>query len=179
MSTAVAIVGAGIGGLTAALCLAHRGFDVDIIEQAAVLTEVGAGLQLSPNASRILSELGLLDALESVWTEPDAITLVDGKSLRALARVPSGRFARDRWSAPYGVLHRASLQRILIAAVTAEPRCRLHLGHRIEGDAEQAIASTTGRTPALIIGADGIWSRLRNAIAGAGTVQFSGNVACA
>ncbi|KQW60900.1 MULTISPECIES: FAD-dependent monooxygenase [unclassified Ensifer] len=177
MSTAVAIVGAGIGGLTAALCLAHRGFDVDIIEQAAVLTEVGAGLQLSPNASRILSELGLLDALESVWTEPDAITLVDGKSLRALARVPSGRFARDRWSAPYGVLHRASLQRILIAAVTAEPRCRLHLGHRIEGDAEQAIASTTGRTPALIIGADGIWSRLRNAIAGAGTVQFSGNVA--
>ncbi|MGF6171807.1 FAD-dependent monooxygenase [Ensifer sp. 4252] len=177
MSAAVAIVGGGIGGLTAALCLAHRGFDVDIIEQAAVLTEVGAGLQLSPNASRILGELGLLDALESVWTEPDAITLVDGKSLRALARVPSGRFARDRWRAPYGVLHRASLQRILISAVTAEPRCRLHLGHRIEGDAEQAIATIVGRTPALIIGADGIWSRLRNAIAGAGTVQFSGNVA--
>lgn len=177
MSKAVAIVGAGVGGLTTALCLAHRGFDVDIVEQAAVLTEVGAGLQLSPNASRILSELGLLDALEAVWTEPDAITLVDGKSLRSLARVPSGRFARDRWRAPYGVLHRASLQRILIAAVTAEPRCRLHLGHRIDGDAQQAIAAITGRMPALVVGADGIWSRLRTAIAGAGTVRFSGNVA--
>lgn len=177
MSKAVAIVGAGVGGLTTALCLAHRGFDVDIVEQAAVLTEVGAGLQLSPNASRILSELGLLDALEAVWTEPDAITLVDGKSLRSLARVPSGRFARDRWRAPYGVLHRASLQRILIAAVTAEPRCRLHLGHRIDADGEKAIAAITGRTPALIIGADGIWSRLRSAIPGAGIIQFSGNVA--
>ncbi|NRP18835.1 3-hydroxybenzoate 6-hydroxylase 1 [Ensifer adhaerens] len=177
MSAAVAIVGAGVGGLTAALSLARRGFEVDIVEQAAALTEVGAGLQLSPNASRVLRELGLTEALEAVWTEPDAIALVDGKSLRSLASVASGRFARERWRAPYGVLHRASLQRILIAAVIAEPRCRLHLGHRIDGDAEQAIAIITGRPPALIIGADGIWSRLRSAIPGAGTVQFSGNVA--
>ncbi|WP_457586215.1 FAD-dependent monooxygenase [Ensifer canadensis] len=177
MSAAVAIVGAGVGGLTAALSVARRGFDVDIVEQAAVLTEVGAGLQLSPNASRILIELGLQNELEAVWTEPDAITLVDGKSLRLLARVASGRFARERWRAPYGVLHRASLQRILLAAVAAEPRCRLHLGHRIDGDAEQAIPAVTGRTPALAVGADGIWSRLRTAVPDAGTVQFSGNVA--
>lgn len=177
MSAAVAIVGAGVGGLTAALCLARRGFDVDIVEQAAVLTEVGAGLQLSPNASRILIELGLGNELEAAWTEPDAITLVDGKSLGQLARVASGRFARDRWRAPYGVLHRASLQRILLSAVAAEPRCRLHLGQRIDGDAEQPIIAITGRTPILIVGADGIWSRLRSPIPGAGTVQFSGNIA--
>ena len=177
MSAAVAIVGAGVGGLTAALCLARRGFGVDVIEQAAVLTEVGAGLQLSPNASRILIDLGLLNELESVWTEPDAITLVDGKSLRPLALVPSGRFARNRWHAPYGVLHRASLQQILLAAVSAEPRCRLHLGQRIDGDSEQAITAITGHAPTLIVGADGIWSRLRGAVPGAGTVQFSGNVA--
>ncbi|WP_312361792.1 FAD-dependent monooxygenase [Ensifer sp.] len=177
MSKTIAIVGAGVGGLTAALCLTRRGFEVDIIEQAALLTEIGAGLQISPNASRILAELGLLGALEAVWTEPDAITLADGMSLRPLASVASGRFARDRWHAPYGVLHRASLQRILLAAVEAEPRCRLHLGHRIDGDPQRAIAAITGRTPTLIVGADGIWSRLRNTVPGAGRVQFSGNVA--
>lgn len=72
MSRPVAIVGAGIGGLTAALCLARRGFEVDIIERATALTEVGAGLQLSPNASRILIKLGLLPALEFYWSRPNA-----------------------------------------------------------------------------------------------------------
>ncbi|PLU30696.1 salicylate hydroxylase, partial [Sinorhizobium medicae] len=73
----VAIVGAGIAGLTTALCLARRGYRTDIFEQADALDEVGAGLQLSPNASRILIELGLLPALESVWSEPGEISLAD------------------------------------------------------------------------------------------------------
>lgn len=173
----VAIVGAGIAGLTAALCLARKGFRTDIFEQADALEEAGAGLQLSPNASRILIELGLLPALERVWNEPEAISLTDGRSLRPLASVPAGARARERWGAPYGVLHRASLQTILLDAVRAEPLCRLHLGRRIADDPRTVITEASKRSPAAIIGADGIWSRIRSSVAGAGTVRFSGNVA--
>lgn len=173
----VAIVGAGIAGLTTALCLARQGFEAEIFEQADSLKEIGAGLQLSPNASRILIELGLLPALEAIWSEPDSIALLDGRSLRSLASVPAGSYARNRWAAPYGVLHRASLQKILLDAVAAEPRCRIHLGCRIESDPEAAIGRAMARRPTVVVGADGIWSRIRTSIPGAGTVEFSGNVA--
>ncbi|WP_018010079.1 FAD-dependent oxidoreductase [Sinorhizobium medicae] len=173
----VAIVGAGIAGLTTALCLARRGYRTDIFEQADALDEVGAGLQLSPNASRILIELGLLPALESVWSEPGEISLADGRSLRQLASVPAGAHARARWGAPYAVLHRASLQAILLDAVRAEPLCHLHLGSRIGDDPQAAIFEAIKQTPAAIIGADGIWSRIRTSIPGAGSSRFSGNIA--
>ncbi|ASY56207.1 FAD-dependent monooxygenase [Sinorhizobium sp. CCBAU 05631] len=173
----VAIVGAGIAGLTMALCLARQGVASDIFEQADALNEVGAGLQLSPNASRILVKLGLLPALEAVWGEPKSIGLVDGHSLRPLADVPAGAAARIRWAAPYGVLHRASLQKILLDAVQSEPACRLHFGKRIKGDPVAAAAAATGRHPSIVIGADGIWSEARAAIPAAGAARFSGNVA--
>ncbi|MCA1440987.1 FAD-dependent monooxygenase [Ensifer sp. IC4062] len=173
----VAIVGAGIAGLTTALCLARQGFEAEIFEQADSLKEIGAGLQLSPNASRILIDLGLLPALEAVWSEPDSVALLDGRSLRTLASVPAGSYARKRWAAPYGVLHRTSLQKILLDAVAAEPHCRIHFGCRVESDAEAAIDRAMARPPSVIVGADGIWSRTRTSIPGAGAVQFSGNIA--
>lgn len=79
------IVGAGIAGLTTALALARKGITSHILEQATALDEVGAGLQLSPNASRILADLGLLDALSLRWSEPDHILLASGSSLAPLA----------------------------------------------------------------------------------------------
>jgi len=176
-SEPIAIVGAGIAGLTAALSLASRGISVDIIEQAAQLSSIGAGLQLSPNATAILARLGLLPALETAWTEPDAISLVDGRTLASLAKVPSGPFARNRWKAPYGVLHRASLQRILIEAVDRQALCRLHLGHKPETARAESIAAITGRAAGLIVGADGVWSSVRSQIPDAGKAQFSGHVA--
>ncbi|WP_428428519.1 FAD-dependent monooxygenase [Pararhizobium sp.] len=173
----VAIVGAGIAGLTAALSFARKGISSEIFERTAVLNEAGAGLQLSPNATRILTKLGLLPQLQTVWSEPQAITLVDGVSLKPLASVPSGEFARNRWSAPYGVLHRADLQKILIDAVRANPLCRLHLGVEIDETARHGIAQITGNEPRILIGADGVWSKARQRIEGAGTAAFSGNVA--
>ncbi|MBB3658581.1 salicylate hydroxylase [Rhizobium sp. BK650] len=167
-----AIIGAGIAGLTAALALARRGISSDIFEQAPVLAEVGAGLQISPNASHVLAELGLLDRLTSVWLEPQSIRLISGSSLRELAAVPAGNFARNRWGAPYGVLHRKTLQKTLLDAVTDNPLCALHLGTHFESNLAQC------RRPAeVIIGADGVWSKLRQAIAGAHAPHFSGNVA--
>ena len=167
------IVGAGIAGLTAALALARKGIASHIIEQAPALEEVGAGLQLSPNASRILADLGLIDALHARWTEPDRILLASGLSLSPLASVPAGVSARNRWHAPYGVLHRASLQAVLLEAVRREPLCTQTMGERIEtADAALAIAPAD-----ILVAADGVWSRLRHAVPGALPARYSGNVA--
>lgn len=156
-----AIIGAGISGLTAALALSRRGISSEIFEQAGELTDIGAGLQVSPNASRILAELGILEGLSKVWLEPDAIRLISGGSLRQLAAVPAGKFARERWGAPYGVLHRTTLQKTLLAAVAADPRCRLHLGVRID-----LTLPPFERAADIIIGADGVWSKLRQFVPG-------------
>lgn len=167
-----AIIGAGIAGLTVALALARRGISSDIFEQAPELAEVGAGLQISPNASRVLAELGVLDGLTSLWLEPQSIRLISGGSLRELAAVPAGSFARNRWGMPYGVLHRKTLQKALLDAVGTNPLCALHLGTRFQSDLPR------GRRMAdVIIGADGVWSRIRQTISGAPAPQFSGNVA--
>lgn len=172
-----AIVGAGVAGLAAALSLARKGISSDIIEQAPQLGEVGAGLQLSPNATRVLDALGVLPDLERQWVEPRSISLVSGRDLRPLANVPAGDFARQRWGHPYGVLHRSTLQQSLLRAVLNQPLCRLHLGHRVQGVGADALTAVTARQPDLIIGADGAWSVARDAIAGSPTVSFSGNIA--
>jgi salicylate hydroxylase len=167
-----AIIGAGMAGLTVALALARRGIGSEIFEQAPELAEVGAGLQISPNASRILAELGVLGRISDLWLEPGSIRLVSGGSLRELAAIPAGGFARTRWGAPYGVLHRKTLQKALVDAVEAEPLCRLHLGVRIDSAAPPAT-----RKPDVVIGADGVWSKLRSSVPGAPAPRFSGNIA--
>ncbi len=166
-----AIVGAGIAGLTAALALARRGISSEIFEQAPELNEVGAGLQISPNASRILAELGVLARLTDAWLEPDSIQLISGTSLRRLAAVPAGSFARARWGAPYGVLHRSTLQQTLLDAVANEPLCQMHLGAQIKG------RPLSDRQADLLIGADGVWSQVRESIEGSPSPRFSGNIA--
>ncbi|MGW9230640.1 FAD-dependent monooxygenase [Pseudorhizobium sp. NPDC055634] len=173
----VAVVGAGVAGLTAALSFARRGIACDIFEETKELREVGAGLQISPNASRILHELGVLPALEAVWAEPERIALASGTSRRDLAHVPVGEFARKRWGAPYGVLHRATLQQVLLSAVEADPLCSLHLGSPQRGDIAASITAATGKSYPLVVGADGVWSRVREQVPGAPVARFSGNVA--
>lgn len=175
--THATIVGAGVAGLTAALSLAAKGFSSDIIEQAPQLGEVGAGLQLSPNATRVLAALGVLPAIERQWLEPRSIRLASGLDLRNLADLPAGEFARKRWGAPYGVLHRSTLQQALLRAVLSEPRCKLHLGRRIDGVGADALAHVTGRRPDLVVGADGAWSVARDAVPESPSVSFSGNIA--
>ncbi|MGK6313758.1 FAD-dependent monooxygenase [Neorhizobium sp. DT-125] len=173
----VAIIGAGMAGLTAALSFARHGIASDIFEEADALVEVGAGLQVSPNASRVLSTLGVLGRLEAVWTEPERIALVSGMSLRPLAHVPAGRFARERWRAPYGVLHRATLQKALLDAVEQNPLCAIRLGTPIREDAHGSLTGITGKSYPLIVGADGVWSNLRASIPHSPKPDFSHNVA--
>ncbi|MGV8937067.1 MAG: FAD-dependent monooxygenase [Allorhizobium sp.] len=170
-----AIVGAGVAGLTAALALARHGIRCEIFEQAPQLAEVGAGLQISPNASRILAVLGVLDELEAQWHHPQSIRLVSGLNLSLLAAVPAGDFARKRWHAPYGVVHRATLQQALLQAVLRNPLCQLNLDCRMES--AQAVVARTGKRPDLLVGADGAWSSLREQIPAAPSIDFSGNIA--
>ncbi|WFU03333.1 FAD-dependent monooxygenase [Rhizobium sp. CB3171] len=172
-----AIIGAGIAGLTAALALARHGIRAAIFEQAEALTEVGAGLQISPNASRILDTLGVFDALQPIWLEPAEVRLVSGSSLRLIASVPCGTFARKRWGSPYGAVHRATLQKALLDAVTANPLCTLHLGRPIDATDRQAVDAATGGDADLIVGADGVWSKVRALVPDGPSPHFSGNIA--
>lgn len=174
----ILIIGAGIGGLTTALSFARAGHEVHLAEQAPVLSEVGAGLQVSPNASRILISLGLGDALHEAMVFPHEIVLASGGSLRKLTHVPCGAFAAERWGAPYGVMHRADLQALLLDAVSALPNCHLHLGQRISSaDMGELVGRLGLPRPDLVVGADGVWSEVRRQIKGAPPPRFSGQVA--
>src|SRR5260221_7715162 len=127
----IVIAGAGIGGLTAALALAGKGFLVVVVERSPQLSEIGAGIQLAPNAGRILADLGLDNAIAAAAIEPAAIDVMDGRSGRRLTSVPGERF-RARYGFPYRVIHRADLQTILVAAAN-RIRIRIELGATVDG----------------------------------------------
>ncbi|NTF07303.1 NAD(P)-binding protein [Agrobacterium rubi] len=175
--TSVAIIGAGIAGLTAALSFARYGVRCDIIERSPRLEEVGAGLQMSPNAARILAALDVLPQIEQSWLEPETVDLASGLSLKRLVSLPMRQVARSRWDAPYGVLHRATLQQALLTAVQQNPLCTLHLGIQLDAVTKAEIAARISQDHDLIVGADGVWSSARHAVPGSPEASFSGNVA--
>ncbi|AZO55408.1 MULTISPECIES: FAD-dependent monooxygenase [unclassified Mesorhizobium] len=169
-SRQIVIAGAGIAGLTAALAFAERGYPVQVFEQARRLEAAGAGLQLSPNATRILRPLGVLDRLLPAAVRPEAVVLKDAATLRELARVPLGQAAEARWQAPYLVAHRADLQNALTARVAEMPNILVTTGARIGsvvkgGRGITATAEMEGKTieteGSLLVGADGVWSSVR------------------
>ena len=168
----VVIAGAGIGGLTAALALAHRGLRVSIVEQAERLEEIGAGIQLSPNASRILIDLGLTERLAPYVVVPEEIRVMAARSGRVLARAKLGAAAAQQYGAPYWVVHRGDLQAVLHDACATSPPITLQLGVRVEdfaihADGVTISGSSKGLRPheshgAALVGADGLWSALRS-----------------
>ncbi|MEI9405519.1 FAD-dependent monooxygenase [Mesorhizobium argentiipisi] len=188
-SRQIVIAGAGISGLTAALAFAERGFPVRLFEQARQLEAAGAGLQLSPNATRILRRLGVLDSLLPNAIRPQAVVLKDARSLRELARVPLGEAAEKRWGAPYLVAHRADLQAALMAAVALRPDIQLITGASVTGIAfdPHSVTATveidskaTDVSCGLLVAADGVWSSVRAQLArttGFAASRFSGELA--
>src|SRR5437868_316090 len=126
------VAGAGIGGLTAALALAQRGFRVTVFEQAHTLEETGAGIQLSPNASRVLIALGLQARLLPYVTAPQELRVMNAQSGRVLARAPLGNAIEKRYGAPYWLIHRGDLQTVLLEAVRSNADITFHLDMRVE-----------------------------------------------
>ncbi len=180
----VLIAGAGIGGLTAALAIARQGLPVALFDQAERLEEVGAGIQLSPNATRVLISLGLADRLAPATVAPAAIHLRAGGSGHDIAIMPLGEEARH--GAPYWVVHRADLQGALLAAVQSRGGITLKLGARIDGfvlGPQGVAAKTSGREGTgeqhgeALIGADGLWSRLRESLGPRTPARFAGRTA--
>lgn len=170
MAPRVLIAGAGIGGLTAAVALARRGVGSSVFEREAVLQAAGAGVQLSPNASRVLDALGLGPALDAVAVRPEAVTIAEARKGRTLAELPLGRSAESRWGAPYRTVHRADLQNVLLEAAVAAPEITLTLGAaaaEAEDAAEGArlmLSNGAAHDGDLLIGADGLRSAVRRAV---------------
>lgn len=179
----ILIAGAGIGGLTAALALAGKGFFVIIAERASRLEEAGAGLQLSPNASSVLVGLGLKSSLETSAITPDAVSVMSGPRGGELVRLPLDQSDR---SAPYWVIHRADLQNALAAQASMNPSIELRLGCEVENfvaDADHVTVDLRQGTVlqresvAALIGADGLWSAVRRQLDPATLPRFSGLIA--
>ena len=182
----VIVAGAGIGGLTAALALARNGFRVIVLEQAERLEETGAGIQLSPNATRILIELGLEDRLRSVAVAPVALRVLSASSGREIVRMPLGESAEQRYGAPYWVMHRGDLQAALAAAAGRELNITVKLGLRVE----DCVTHTNGLTVSArgtggerdergiaLVAADGLWSSMRKCIGHDQLPRFAGRTA--
>jgi salicylate hydroxylase len=185
-SRTIFVAGAGIGGLTASLALAAQGFRVVILEKTERLEEAGAGLQLSPNASRVLVALGLEPRLAARAVIPEAISLMSAQSGGEVIRMPLGEAATFRAGAPYWVMHRADLQAALQAEVNDHPDIELRLGCQFEDAVAHAKGLTVVQRNGMtrqqevamgLIGADGIWSSVRHHLFPQVQPQFSGLIA--
>ena len=176
----VAVIGGGIGGLTAAVALRRAGCAVDVYEQAPQLTEVGGGINMGPNATRILRGLGLAEGLDREGVRPAGTHQRRWQDGRTLQRAPLNPLCEQLYGAPHMTLHRADLLAIIASGFPAE---RIHLGHRLVGvadlgDGAEAWFENGERVRTdVVVGADGIHSAVRTALFGAEEPRFAGCVA--
>jgi salicylate hydroxylase len=176
----IAVVGAGLGGLTAAVALRQAGFDVQVYEQSPALTEVGGGINMGPNAVRVLYRLGLGPALDREAVRPISTHQRRWQDGRTLQRAPLNPRCQELYGAPHLTVHRADLLAVIASGYPAE---RIRLGHRLigldqQGDRVVARFDNGARAEAdLLIGADGINSAVRAALLGEEAPRFAGCVA--
>ncbi len=179
----VLIAGAGLGGVTAALALLQRGFPVALYEQATELRELGAGVQISPNGSRVLAALGLQAAMEAIASVPSGKEMRLFNTGQAWRVQDLGEIAVTRFGSPYWLVHRGDFYRVLLTALAERAPTALHVGARCVGFAQDAGGVTlhleNGETARgdVLIGADGVHSRIRHALFGDGHAEFTGFMA--
>jgi salicylate hydroxylase len=182
----ILVAGAGIGALTFALAASRLGIETILIERRTKIEEIGAGIQLSPNASRILIQLGLGPALSRLSAEPERLHVRDGLTGTTLSSMPLGNAMREAYGAPYLTLHRADLQTILLDAIRGAANVRLAFGRRVtqfENTSSHLIVSTETSSGietyhgSALVGADGLWSIIATCIGDQQKPRFSNNTA--
>jgi salicylate hydroxylase len=179
----ILIVGAGIGGLTAALALLRFGHDVEVYEQAEQLAELGAGVQISANGSRVLFDLGLESALRKVWCIPEAKEIRLWNTGETWKLFDLGAESVVRYGAPYFMIHRADLHQVLIDAVRALRTDAIRLDARCTGFEDDGgtvtlqLASGERVTGDALVGADGVHSVIRTQLFGGNPTSFTGCMA--
>ncbi len=184
------MAGAGIGGLAAAVALSHSGHPVQLLEQTQALAEVGAGIQLGPNAVRVLQAWGLLDDLRAVAAFPQRLEVRNALTAQCLATLPLGDAVAARYCAPYATLARADLQGLLLAAaqrlgvdISLQTSVQAFIDDGTHKGASHTdsigVITSQGQTlqTPLLVGADGLWSRVRQQLLADTAPRSSGHVA--
>jgi len=179
----ILIAGGGIGGLTAAIALGRRGIKATVLERSSFTDRTGAGIQLGPNATRILRELGVLAAIRPAAFRPDAMSLYDGPTGRQLQSLPLGKRADKYYGAPYLTFHRADLHDGLRSVAEKIATIKLETGFDVtsiktDGDA-MLVRSADGAVAkgSCLIGADGLWSTTRDLLFPRDRLRFTGTTA--
>src|SRR5512146_442585 len=181
----VLVAGGGIRGLAAAVALGRKGLKVRVFEQGSEFKEIGAGIQLGPNVYRMFELLGLTEAIEGYSVHPDNMVMMDGLTGEEVIRLPVGGEAfRKRFGGYlYGVIHRADLHQVFLDACKREQNVELNvlakaLGFKQDGD-RVTLQMEDGRRVegCALVGADGLWSRVRNQLFGDAKPRVSGHVA--
>jgi salicylate hydroxylase len=181
----VLIAGGGIGGLAAALALARKGRAVRVFEQGAEFREIGAGIQLGPNVYRMFEALGLTEAIERWSVHPDFLVMMDALTGEEVTRIPVGGadFRRRFGGYLYGVIHRGDLHQVLLDACRKEKRIELlenRKAVRFDDAGDRVILQMqSGETAegCALIGADGLWSKVRAQLFGEAKPRVSGHIA--
>ena len=177
----ILIAGGGIGGLSAALGLARKGFRAMVLEQAPALGEIGAGIQIGPSAFHAFDYLGVGDQARAKAVYIDHLMLMDALTAERIAAIPLDEPFRRRFRNPYAVVHRADLHGVLLDACRGSPLIELRTRSAVEGY-EQDGAGVTARLAtgervrgSALIGADGLWSKVRAQLVGDGAPRVSGH----
>lgn len=175
------IAGAGIGGLAAALGLARKGHASIVLERAPVLGEIGAGIQLGPNAFHSFDYLGVGDAMRKLAVYVDRLRMMDALTAEEIASIDLTEPFQKRFGNPYAVIHRGDMHRVLVEACRADPLIELRTGCAVTGYEEDGASVTAllqgGEhvTGNLLIGADGLWSNIRTQLVGDGAPRVTGH----
>jgi salicylate hydroxylase len=179
----IAIIGAGIGGLTAALALQQYGCKPTVYEQAPVLGEIGAGLTVSPNSARVFDFLGLTDELRPISFTPPIQMVRHYRTGEVLLEIPRGDRPRERYGAGYYFVHRADLHALLVRRILANDAAAIRLGarlHSVEARDDGAtgfLADGSSIHCDVLIGADGVRSAVRDSVFAHAHARFTGHVA--
>jgi salicylate hydroxylase len=179
----IAIAGAGIGGLATALALAQNSVCSTVYERRQISNEAGAGIQLGPNATRILAKLGVLDAILAHASAPDALTVHSADQNCVLARLPLGQWMQDRHGAPYLTLHRQDLHAVLREAALSNASIAIHDGRDVidychsNGAVDLEFGDGARARADALIAADGLWSKMRGRISPSATLSPFGKCA--